>query len=81
MKLDKIDSKLCRIKFNIVVGVLIRGEVKRDVMSQALKLGVDARVAEDKGFFESRYTFTGVGKDEALRAWYAAVFKIGKRYK
>lgn len=81
MKIEHYTGNLYKIKFDIIVGVLIRGEVKREVMSQALKLGVDARVTEDKGFFESQYVFTGIGKEAALRAWYAAVFKISKRHK
>lgn len=65
--------------FHIDAGALIRGQVKREILSGQTLFNVRIDVQEIKSLFESRYIFTVRGREENVDRFMRAVGSFCRR--
>ena len=59
--------------FYIDVGILVRGRIKRELVTGARSYGVQLDVNEMKGLIDSRYLFTVSGDEDNVRKFMKSV--------
>lgn len=67
-------------KISIEAGVLVRGNVKKEIEKAAFKLGLECEVFEDKGLLDSEYIFRVKGPEENVRRLYTGVRSMERSY-